>query len=55
MVEFDPQKKHFLYHIYNKCCKGKYLSAFPKILPPKMTNKPDLLRRGGFPAKREML
>ncbi|MBR1593829.1 MAG: hypothetical protein IJ659_03560, partial [Alloprevotella sp.] len=40
IVEFDPQKKHFLHHINNKCSKGKYLSAFPKISPLKMTNKP---------------
>ncbi|MBR1594631.1 MAG: hypothetical protein IJ659_07660, partial [Alloprevotella sp.] len=41
IVEFDPQKKHFLHHINNKCSKGKYLSAFPKISPLKMTNKPE--------------
>ncbi|MBR1594685.1 MAG: hypothetical protein IJ659_07940, partial [Alloprevotella sp.] len=43
IVEFDPQKKHFLHHINNKCSKGKYLSAFPKISPLKMTNKPEIL------------
>ncbi|MBR1594514.1 MAG: hypothetical protein IJ659_07060, partial [Alloprevotella sp.] len=42
IVEFDPQKKHFLHHINNKCSKGKYLSAFPKISPLKMTNKPEV-------------
>ncbi|MBQ9678054.1 MAG: hypothetical protein IJV44_07965, partial [Prevotella sp.] len=43
IVEFEPQKKHFLHHINNKCCKGKYLSTFPKISPLKMTNKPKIV------------
>ena len=40
ITSFEPQKKHFLHHINNKCCIGKYILAFTKISPPILTNRP---------------
>ena len=43
-----------MHHINNKCCKGKYLSAFPEILPLKMTNKPQVQEMLGIPEIKEI-
>ncbi|MBR5102258.1 MAG: hypothetical protein IK092_03980, partial [Muribaculaceae bacterium] len=43
----EPHEKHFLHHINNKCRKDKCSCAFSKILPPKMTNRPESLQMWG--------